>query len=75
MECTRYSLRASRRPRRPKKCPVVERPKSALWKSQFQQVIGSVEKTLNKFAQDAAAVMRVFGQYCDDLGLIRQPAN
>jgi transposase len=42
---------------------------------QFQQVIGSVEKTLTKFAQDAATVLRVFGQYCDDLGLSRQPAN
>lgn len=42
---------------------------------QFQQVIGSVEMTLNKFAQDASAVMRVFGQYCDELGLSRQPAN
>lgn len=42
---------------------------------QFQQVIGSVEKTLTKFAQDATAVLRVFGQYCDDLGLIRQLAH
>ncbi len=39
---------------------------------QFQQVIGSVEKTLNKFAQDASAVMGVLGQYCNELGLIRQ---
>jgi hypothetical protein len=43
--------------------------------AQFQQVVGSVETTLNKFAQDAAAAMRVFDQYCDELGLSHQPAN
>lgn len=42
---------------------------------QFQEVIGSVEHTLNKFAHDAAAVLRVFGQYCYELGLVTQPTN
>lgn len=42
---------------------------------QFQKVIGAVEHTLNKFAHDAAAVLRVFGQYCQELGLVTQPAN
>ena len=42
---------------------------------QFQEVIGSVEHTLNKFAHDATAVFRVFGQYCQELGLATQPAN
>jgi transposase len=42
---------------------------------QFQEVIGSVEHTLNKFAHDASAVLRVFGQYCQELGLVTQPAN
>lgn len=42
---------------------------------QFQEVIGAVEHTLNKFAQDASAVLRVFGQYCQELGLMAQPAN
>ena len=42
---------------------------------QFQEVIGSVEHTLNKFAQDASAVLRVFGQYCCELGLVTQPTN
>lgn len=41
----------------------------------FQEVIGSVEHTLNKFAHDAAAVLRVFGQYCRELGLVTQPTN
>jgi len=40
---------------------------------QFQEVIGSVEHTLNKFAHDASAVLRVFGQYCHELGLVLQP--
>lgn len=43
--------------------------------AQFQEVIGSVEHTLNKFAHDAAAVLRVFGQYCQELGLVPQPVN
>jgi hypothetical protein len=36
MASIRYSSRASRRQRRPKKCPVVERPQSALWKCQLK---------------------------------------
>ena len=42
---------------------------------QFQEVLGAVEHTLNKFARDASAVFRVFGQYCEELGLVTQPAN
>src|SRR5258708_979695 len=34
--------------------------------AQFQEVLGSVEHTLNKFAHDAEAVFRVFGQYCKE---------
>jgi transposase len=39
---------------------------------QFVQIIGSVEKALNHFAQHAADVLGLFGRYCDESGIARQ---
>lgn len=39
---------------------------------QFGEIIGSVEKTLKHFAQDAAEVVGLFGRYCDETGIMRQ---
>ena len=40
---------------------------------QFQEIIASVEQTLNRFAQHANEVLGLFGKYCDEPGLVRQP--
>jgi hypothetical protein len=40
---------------------------------QFQEIIASVEQTLNHFAQHANEVLGLFGKYCDESGLVRQP--
>ena len=39
---------------------------------QFQEIIASVEQTLNHFAQAANEVLGLFGKYCDESGLVRQ---
>lgn len=39
---------------------------------QFTELIGSVEKALNHFAQHAAEVLGLFGRYCDESGIARQ---
>jgi len=40
MAFTRCSLPVNRRRRRPEKCPLTERSKCALWKSQYQDIQG-----------------------------------
>ncbi len=40
--------------------------------AQFQELIIAVEHTLRGFAQQACAVLHLFVQYCDDIGLTRQ---
>ncbi len=42
---------------------------------QFQEIIASVEQTLSHFAQDANEVLGLFGKYCDESGLVRQPTT
>lgn len=41
---------------------------------QFQEIIDSVEKTLDHFVQHAAEVLGLFGKYCDEMGLPRRLA-
>ncbi len=38
----------------------------------FCEIIGSVEKALNYFAQHAAEVLGLFGRYCDETDIARQ---
>jgi transposase len=40
---------------------------------QFQEIITSVEQALKHFAQHASEVLGLFGKYCDESGLVRQP--
>lgn len=39
---------------------------------QFTEIIGSVEKALNQFAQQAVEVLGLFGRYCDESGIASQ---
>jgi transposase len=40
---------------------------------QFQEIIASVEQALKYFAQHANEVLGLFGKYCNESGLVRQP--
>ena len=39
---------------------------------QFAEIISSVEKASNYFAQHAAELLGLFGRYCDETGIVRQ---
>jgi len=42
---------------------------------QFQEIITSVEQALKHFAQHENEVLGLFGKYCDESGLVRQPTG